>query len=214
MPRMKPMIYKKYKTYKKVPVSKAVKAYVAKTLDNRIEDKFSTSGLVSVFGGVGTSWVEYYPAIGEGVSADSERVGRRISIKSIEIRGIMKSADIYNVNRCVISVSTSGAPMSACGVSINQPLLKSTPVGKVCRRILYDKYTTIEPNFIEGEGYAPSLKQFKYYKSFKKPLLITYGDSTTYSFDRMIVVSIISDSIIASHPAFINGYVVVKYEDA
>jgi len=214
MPRMKPMIYKKYKTYKKVPVSKAVKAYVAKTLDNRIEDKFSTASIYSVFGALSTSWTEYYPVIGEGVSGDSERIGRKIGIKSIELRGIMVPADLYNVLRVVVSISSSGAPMSACGVGISQPLLKSTPVGKVCKRILLDKYIPLDQNFMDGEAYVPKLKQLKYFKSFKKPLMITYGDSTTYSFDKMIVVSIISDSIITSHPSITTGYIVVKYEDA
>jgi len=205
----------KSKNYKKAPVSKAVKAYVARTLDNKIEDKFITKALTTV-GSIGTSWTEIYPGIIEGTAGDSNRIGRRLSIKSIEIRGVLKPADAYNVVRMVLSVSSSASPMVGSGVGIDDPLLKPSYIGKVLKRVLFDKYILLNQGLIDSATteYTPKLVPFKYYKTFKKPIIVTYADSLSTTFDKILVLSIISDSIIASHPVFTNGYIVMRYEDA
>jgi len=209
---------------KKLPNNRAITAIVRRQLDRAIEDKISYHSFEDE--NVTQVWTEYNvctPALG----ADSgQRIGRRIRIKSLEIRiaviqgsNELLTDDAFNLVRFIVALYNSkvNTPLATNGVTMSTPLLRTTTVGGSCLIKKYlDQYFTLNVSSTEqgdGDGYTPQIKLFKYYKKFKN-LYIDYGSGNNIDFDKQLHFSFLSDSIAATHPYIYKGWWVCRYEDA
>lgn len=220
------MVFKRFprrfrkRYFKRFPIKKMI----AKQLEKNVEWKSYTTDLLYQYGAIGSSWIEQGISenIAEGVT-ENTRVGRKLTIKSIEIRGVISQGsvggitdDAYNVIRMVIGHfnGNTAAPMTAAGIGIDMQIDRhSHTLTKLVKKYL-DKYITLVPANVITAGYTPQLKMFKYYKKFPKGITVHYGDDTSSHYDHNLVVSMISDSAAAVDPGFINGYMKVSYTDA
>ena len=207
-------------------VTKSVKNYVDRKLDSHIEDKRCATDLSVAFGSIGSIWKERTLfQVSQGVK-NSERVGNRIRVKSIEIKGVVSQSSAesaldepYNVLRIVLghyrgSVIT---PLTSGGATLNTPITKHENTGETLIKKYLDKYiplTVVSTEKGSGDGYTPSLKQVKYYKRFKKGKLIEFMDNTTGTYNGMMILSMLSDSSAIPNVGFVAGYMVVTFEDA
>lgn len=220
---------KKWKSTRKATgkVSKAVKKYVAKTLDNQIEDKFNiidmTAGGLS---SIPSTWVEVQGVNPAQGLAKNNRIGTKIRVKSIEVNAVIAQGsggvltdDPYNIMRIVIGKYSgqTTTPLATAGVTINQPIKKDWTSGRGTLIQKYvDRYVPLMVASTEkggGDGYTPALKRFKYYKRFKN-FVISYNDDTTNYPSQRLIMSLISDSAAVTNPGFVAGYALVRYEDA
>lgn len=203
----------------------ASKAYVNKKIDRMIEDKVQQSSLVASFGTITTAWNELVLSLPAQGVAENNRLGRKYIIKALEIKGVLCQGsgsnitpdDTYNVVRIVIGLynQSSTTPLSGLA-SLVTPITKTHfTQGRLIRKY-YDKYITLVVTSVNtaNNNYVPQLKNFKYYKRFRKPLIINFGDDTTNFPDKYLVMSAISDSAAPTNPGFIAGYIKCTYEDA
>lgn len=214
-----------YRKSRKTYVPRSVKSYITKTLDKSIEDKHIVRNLTD-WNSISTSWSEFnMSSMAQGTGGEY-RIGRRIKIKSLLIKGVLCSGvnqtsldDAYNVVRIVIGTFTFGSgttPLASYAITINQPIDSTVGVAAV-QKLYLDKYITLNCSTNEkgpGDGYAPVLKNFNYYKKFKKPIYINFADDTATTPNKRLFFSLISDSVAVPHPGFINGYIYMRYEDA
>lgn len=207
-------------------VTKSVKNYVDRKLDAMVEDKRISTDLEVVFGSIGSTWKERTLfQVSQGVHS-YERVGNRIRVKSIEIKGVVSQSSAesaldepFNVLRIVLghyrgSVLT---PLTSGGATLNTPITKHENTGETLIKKYMDKYiplTVVSTEKGGGDGYTPSLRQVKYYKRFKKGKIIEFVDSTIGTYNGMMVLSMISDSNAIPHVGFVAGYILVTFEDA
>lgn len=211
--------------YRRAVVSRPVRRYVARALDRNIEDKGTATLMTSNFASVTTTWVEFWCSGWAQGLTGSTRIGRKVQIKSLEINGIYAGGtnetaldDPYNVLRIVVAVFNGNAgttPLQSTGITINTPIKRDTVRGLV--RKYYDKYKPVQVASTEkggGDGYAPGLRVFKYFKRFKRPLHLVFADDTNNYPSIRLFVSMVSDSVAIPNPGFINGYMIVKYQDA
>jgi len=218
--RSKKRFYKKSKT-----VPRAVKTYVTKTLDKQTEDKVMYYTLQGLYTTIPNTWTERSlctPVVG---TSGGDRIGRRIKIKSIQIKGVLTGGqdelltdDSYNVVRLVLATfnyPSGTTPLATYAATIDQPLIKNINLAAL-RRVYFDKYIPLSCTSTEkggGDGYTPMPKLVKYYKKFNN-LYVTFGDDTVASPDKRLFLSAISDSAAVTHPGFVNGFILIKYEDA
>lgn len=207
-------------------VPPSVRAYVRRAIDYNVEDKHISYNLDTLFSSVSNNWTEANVCNPDQGDTVSTRVGRRIRIKSIEIKGIflggisdLSTDDVYNTVRIVIGVyqGTSNTPLAAGGQGYDNPLIATsgTSAGQRLIKKYYDKYHAIQTcGKGLGAGYAPVPREFEYYKRFKKPIVVTYGDSTDDYPSKALIMSVHTDSLAASNPGFVCGYVMCKFEDA
>lgn len=216
----------KQKSNNKKKVTKSVKNYVARKFDAMVEDKRISTALPYAFGSIGSTWNERTLfQVTQGVH-NYERVGNRIRVKSIEIKGVISQASAesaldepFNVIRIVLghyrgSVLT---PLTAGGATLNTPITKHDNTGQTLIKKYMDKYiplTVVSTEKGGGDGYTPSLKQVKYYKRFKKGKIIEFMDNTTGTYNGMMVLSMLSDSGAIPNVGFVAGYILVTFEDA
>nr|UOF80228.1 capsid protein [Cressdnaviricota sp.] len=222
------MVSKTKKTTKKTAtVSTAVKKYVAKKLDNAIEDKYNiidmtAGGLTSI----PSTWVEVNGVNPAQGIAKNQRIGTKIRVKSIEVNAVLAQGsgsvltdDPYNIMRIVIGKYTgqTATPLATAGITMHQPIKKDwTDARGTLIQKYVDRYVPLEVQSTEkggGDGYTPALKSFRYYKRFKN-FVITYNDDTNNYPNQRLIMSVISDSGAVTNPGFVAGYTVVRYEDA
>lgn len=218
---------KKYSSYK--PNIKQVKRIVQKEIDNRIEDKVMWFKLPTEFPSIGT-WDEANianPIQGDG---GSERIGKKINVKSVEIKGTLAGGanesavdDFYNTVRIIIGLwnCANNTPMAtletATAGMINSPVKKGVDDYALLEKKYLDKYIPFGVRTTEkgaGDGYTPDIKSFKYYKKFKKPIGIVWSDEGNTYPNHRLIMSCGSDSAAIPHPGFVAGYCIVHYEDA
>lgn len=217
---------KTYKKYKLQKVPKSVKNYVDRKLDTTVEEKRLPTDLKVAFGSIGTMWTERTLfQVSQGVK-NSERIGNRIRVKSIEIKGIVSQSSAesaldepYNVLRIVLGHYKGSAvtPLTLGGAGLNTPITKHENTGATLIKKYMDKYiplTAVSTEKGGGDGYTPSLKQVKYYKRFKKGKIIEFMNHTTGTYNGMFVLSMLSDSSAIPNPGFVAGYMIVTYDDA
>lgn len=214
---------KKYKRTGKV--SKAIKKYVTKALDIHIEDKYLTDALSTDFASVGTTWIEKNLALPTQGTANTQRIGAKIRVKSLEITGVLAGGadeslldDAFNVMRCVIATYNGGVttPLGTASASIDEPIIIQTTTSTLKRKY-FDRYLHFDVASTEqgaGDGYTPQTKTFKYFKRFPKGLLITFADSSVSFPNTRLIMSMISDSAAVPHPGFVRGFWKISYEDA
>lgn len=229
-PNRTPMAYKRIKRSRRRynrKVSRAVKRYVSKKLDNATEDKFNiinmtAGGLTSI----PSTWVEVALCNPGQGTAKNQRIGTKIRIKSIEVNAVLSAGanqvvtdDAYNVFRMVVGRYTvqTATPLATAGITLNDPIKKdwnnarSTLITKYMDRYIPLTVTSTEKG--AGDGYAPGLKLIKFYKRFKN-LVVTYNDDTINYPSSRLLMGFISDSAAVTNPGFVAGYTLVRYEDA
>lgn len=213
-----------------VTFAKRVKAVVA-----RVEEKkmiWSSSG---AFASVGYGGVA--PAsqpqdvelsnIALGTSS-TQRIGRKYRIRSVELRGVLvggQSAlptdDTYNHFRIIIATWNGDSGATPIHTNSVHPL---TPVTRDMsgypgewNHNLIHKY--LDKHFIlkcvgmdAGNGYIPDPRMFHYKKKFKGGLVITTDDANA-SPDKRLILSMVSDSLLAPSPGFEHLIIIVKFTD-
>lgn len=215
------------RTYRKTYVPRPVKKYVQKQIDRNTENKLRNLNLVTQFGTVTNTWNEYcFNTLAQGI-AKEQRIGNKIKIKSLEVKGVIASGanelptdDAYNVLRVVIALydGSTVTPLATAGRGLNDPLRVDylSANGRLKRKFL-DKYVALEVTGTEqgaGDGYVPGLRHFKYYKNFKKGITINWSNDTTNYPSANLIMSCISDSVAVTNPGFVAGYAIMTFEDA
>lgn len=216
------------KTYRKVRNDwRALKSMVVRQIDRNVENKQITVSLNATYGAITSNWTESdLTNVAEGVTGNG-RIGRKLKLRSIEVKGVMATGDSesladdpYNVVRIVIGLwsgSAGATPLGTALTTINAPIRKNLGTRNFLIRKYYDKYIPLSVTSTEkggGDGYTPQTKLISYFKRFKRPILITYGDDTVTYPDKRFIFAAISDSSGVPSPGFIAGYIVVSYEDA
>jgi len=201
-----------------------VKRYVKRVLDIRTEDKHVGFEVPNEFGTLGSSWTEKVvcnPSQGDG---EGERIGRKIRVKSLSFHGILQQGanllatdDAFNCFRFVLAwwKPFNIAPCATISLPFNRPLEKGYPGGIYVQRKLFDFTFPMVAHGLEragGDGYVPSLRKFKFYKRLN--MTMHWDDDTTNNPDKILVLSMLSDSAAVTNPGFIAGYCCVTYEDA
>lgn len=197
-----------------------------KAIHNNIENKILTERMVTNYSSVSNTWSESsLMLIPQGIG-NNQRIGNQIRIRSLEVNGIIAEGssgspadDIYNVMRIVIALwsgSTVTTPLQTAATSLDACIRRTNAPQGLLKKY-YDKYiplTVASTTDNAGNGYCPNLRKFKYYKIFKKGLLIDFGNSGTLTPDKRLIMSMITDSFGIPNPGFITGYWAISYEDA
>lgn len=215
----------------KTPYRSRGKKYVTKkqlyrAIHSNIENKIISDRLVTNFSSVSNTWSELPIMLVAQGTGNNQRIGNQIRLKSIELNGVIAQGssaspadDIYNVMRIVIAAwsgSTVTTPLQSAAVGLDA-VIRRTNAPQGLLKKYHDKYiplTVASTTDNAGNGYCPNLRKFKYFKVFKKPLLIDFGAATTLTPDKRVIVSMLSDSFGIPNPGFITGYWAVSYEDA
>lgn len=213
------------KTYSgKKKTKQSVKALVKTQLTALSETKMrTTSVLASDFGSISNEWINI-PLTNITLGTDFfQRIGSKISLKSIEFRGVLvgganESAfdDPYNVVRIVLSRwdGESVTPFSTLsGHSMHIPINRTIAGCPGMKSKYYDKYIAMNVSSPEkgaGDGYAASARVISFKKTFKKGIPIIY--STVGASDKFFL-SMLSDSLAVPHPGFVTGYCMVTWKD-
>lgn len=216
---------RQYGPKRKVP--KAVKNYVLKAIDAAHEDKMRNVSMVTDFGAITSTWTEIVcNTIAQGDEVN-QRSGRRIRIKSLHIDGVICTGasqaaldDPYNVVRLVIGLyqqGTTNTPLTTGLASLTAPInsVVSTD-GRIIKKY-YDKFIPLQVTSTEkgdGDGYTPQLKRIKYYKHWRKGIIVDYNGAASNVYNKLLCISMLSDSAAAPSPGFIAGYWVMRFEDA
>lgn len=228
------MFHSRYsrRSYRRRPyVPRPVRSYVRRAISANVENKRAAYSLVQFFNSVGSAWVELnLTRITQGTGIFA-RVGRRVNVRSIEIKGALAQGasggafdDPYNCMRIILGLwtglaSANSAPLGSSSLTINSPISPWNAAGSVAtyrmQRKYLDRYITFSsPSRADETSLVPATRTFRYFKLFKRPMFIQYSDDTGESADHFFTISMISDSAAVPNPGFISGYVVLTYEDA
>lgn len=212
MPLYKKKLYRKKKLY----VSKPVKKYVRKVLDRQIEDKSIHNDLTAIapFQSIGNTWDTYTccnPAQG---TTGITRVGRKIRIKSFELYGILSAGDSSNCVRIALYTADVGTTLTA--VDMDWKLARDRVGGGNLGTVYYDKFVPVQFTPYDGSaGTGVSQQKIVHIKKyFKNPIVVTYADDSTTTYNKTLFLSVISDSVAIPNPGFTRGYAIARFEDA
>jgi len=180
------------------------------------------AGLASI----GNIWYEHdmLGLIIAGVDS-SNRVGRRIAVRSIAIKGVLAGGaigtggvdDYYNTVRMVViqmkaaKSGTSLTPLNTAGISMHSTLNSSTVSGFV--KLHKDHFYGFNNNPYAAGLCAPEVKEIDFYKRFKEPLVVDYSGITLNHDQTQIYIAMISDSSGVPNPGFVSGYYEVRFTD-
>ena len=133
-------------------------------------------------GSVGAVWYEH-DMLGQIVAGTDffNRVGRRIGVHSITIRGVIAGGatgvggvdDLYNTFRLAVlrfgAAKSGGAllPLNTLGMTLHQPINKSTVPGFV--KLYKDHYYAMSNNPWAAGFSSPATVSIDFYKKFKQP---------------------------------------------
>lgn len=188
-------------------VPRPVKSYVRRSIFRANEQKMRDYDLSTVFATLPNTWVEQdVSTVGEG-DALYQREGREIRITSLEIKCTFHVVDNPgNTFRVVIGLfnGTQATPLATAGVSYDNILV---PVA--CRNFLMKKYFD---KYICINTASETDRYFHYFKKFKKPIVIKFGDDTSTYPDKRLFVSIMSDSGAVTHPYVAAGYSLTRFQ--
>lgn len=183
--------------------------------------RFSRSGtelktqlqpLPAGFNSVGSTWVEsdLLSTLAQGDDI-GQRNGRRIFVRGLEIRGVIAGAqsniatdDAYNNMRIVVAryTGTAGslAPLgsSGGGVTLASPVIPG--YGQNCLQVLYDKTHVLQAPGRDSVGYVATAKAISI--KLRLNVLCTFQGTGAVTNNDHIVVSCISDSVLAPNPGW------------
>lgn len=217
--------FRRYRRVFKKRVPKNIYRFVKKQIDQNIENKLSTQDLHDNFGSLTTSYTEKCLTQLSVGPEKYKRIGNIVRIRSLEIYGALVGGasgvaadDPYNVVRIIVGVYNSGTltPLGTAGYGISTVIRTDSDnaVGQLTHKIL-DKYVPLQvASNGTSAGFAPGVKIIKFYKRFKKPIVIKYDSTVNTSGSKQIIMSVVSDSTLPTHPGFEVGYVTITFEDA
>lgn len=175
------------------------------------------------FNSIGSSWVEFdlFNSISQGDDI-GQRNGRRIYVRAIEIRGILAGAqsniatdDTYNNVRLVLAKYTGAAgsitPLGSSGGAIVITTSIVPGYGQNVQRVFYDKLHTLQSPGRDSVGYMSTAKTITI--KLKTPMLVTFNGSGAGTQMDHVVLSAISDSVIAPNPGFTYFGATVYFTD-
>lgn len=207
---------------------------IVRTINAVKEKQHNYFGLQTIFPSIDSDWYDQTLTLLESdLTAtsgedDSCRRGDEILVTSVEIKAVISTGaedgitdDLYNNMRIVLALWTgfgSNAPMYTLSYPIDKPLLRELIPGaagapRLIKKYL-DQYIPLEVSgagHAAGTGYIPKLVQFNYYKKFKTPIHITYNASTATSGDKILTLSVTSDSATLTNPGFVRGFVKMTF---
>jgi len=176
------------------------------------ELKSFTSGLPAGFNSIGNAWVEtdVFSAIAQGDDI-SQRNGRRIYVRAIEIRGVLAGAqsnivtdDAYNDLRLIVAKYTGGTgnitPLASAGAGMSLTSAIIPGNGHNCQRVFYDQLHTLQSPGRDSVGYVATAKTITI--KLKTPMLVTFSGTAAGTQMDHVVISATSDSLVAPNPGF------------
>jgi len=219
--------YRKKRTYQK-KTYRQQKAVIKRVVHSLSEYKSQQFTLVSLFPSISSSWIEQdiLGSIIQGTDAFGQRVGRQISVSSLQIKGLLFGGatgsggldDYYNDIRMVVmrtkidKLGGAITPLTASGITINSPLTKNSIAG--LDKVYSDKYIGLTNNPYGNALCAPAHRAINMYLKFKTPLKITYTGTGADRNQTQLYICLISDSGIIPSPGMTVGFVKVNYTDA
>ena len=217
--------------YRRRPyVSRPIRSYVRRVVASNIENKRAVCDLSTSYSSISGAWNEVnLNRIPQGVDVFS-RTGRRINVRSIEIKGVLcqgtsgtAADDPYNVVRVILGLYTGphdvGPLFASSTLTVNSPVSTwdvggSSANQRMIRKYLDRYFSFSSPSPRNESGYVPATTPFRYFKRFVKPMHIQFGDGSANSADKWFWLSMVSDSVAVPNPGFISGYCVLTYVDA
>jgi len=176
------------------------------------ELKTQLLALPAGFNSVGSSWVEsdVLALLAQGDDI-GQRNGRRIYLRGLEIRGILAGAqsnivtdDAYNNLRIVVARYTGTAggitPLGSSGGGVNFSGPVVPGYGQNCLQVYYDKTHSLQSPGRDSVGYIATAKPISI--KLKLNMLCTFQGTGSGSNNDHIVVSCISDSLVAPNPGW------------
>ncbi|AUM61641.1 putative capsid [uncultured virus] len=192
------------------------------------EKKYFLSSFTD-FAALNNVWHEYlFGIMSQGV-ANGQRIGNRVEISSVNIRLTLESGntggvfdDSHETLRIVMAVWDRKDKDTTVSTQLEEGTRRgfSDPITRTdmpgLKRKLLDKFIHMVPQGTNmgDTGYTAVLKEFKYQKKFKKPIVITFKDNTALRPDQVLALSMLSDSAVVPHPGAISGWVSWRYTDS
>jgi len=195
------------------------------------EPKIVPYSLATDYPAIDNTWHEHnFGVLAEGV-AGQQRLGERYYIESIYLTGHLMGGqsvaadDPYNFVRIVIGLWNMGAgttPLASLAAQMDDPLWKKAPFTGVdpaglaqnLKWKIWDKTIKLQsPGMMADGDLMPAVRNVTYYKKFKKPIVMQFGNVATTYANHSLIVSMISDSSLAPSPGFLTGYIYVKFRD-
>lgn len=212
MPMGKIYKYTKKSTKKQEPTM-AIKKYVNNAIYKNMEFKYSACVITSIFSSIPTTWVESdLTSVNQGDTGVT-RDGSQIQVHAVQIDAVLSNGDNRNTIRVILALwdHTSDSPLADNAAGIDSIIIKQNINGYTDGMIrkYVDQYITFTEPYDGGDD----IKRFKYYKRFKKPLLIRFSTGGTTNSKRLIL-SMISDSGAVPNPGVINGHAHILFTDA
>lgn len=205
--------------------SRAFAKRVKKIVYSTAEKKIQSLDVGSLFSSVSVSPQEQ--ALGQMSQGTSSitRVGRRIAIHSFVFRGtlvagctgVQATDDGYNRFRIVLGLYDGDytVPLSTLGVGVDTPFNKILYGTDHLLRKYWDKHIILNTHAdLDGTGALPYPRIIHKVIKFKRPIIITTRDDTTFSPDKHLYLSMVSDSTAVPNPGFLSGaYAYIRYTD-
>jgi hypothetical protein len=183
--------------------------------DTRTETKYLVGSLNSDFSSVSTTSipVELTTSIDEGDDF-SNRDGRKIFFDSLLLQGTLVGGqsnvvtdDAYNLFRIIVYENAGTAAPPAIGVTAFLTPEITASMGK----IFYDGLVMLHTPGLNSTGYIPAVKLVSVTIPIKK--YIRYATTTGIGSPNGIYLVMVSDSSAVSHPGFVAGTYVIKFQD-
>lgn len=192
--------------------SATIEQRVDRQLSRRAEKKKAVTSMPSVYGSVGTTWIETdLTSIAQG-DLVTNRDGDMIQIYSIKMEGVAQGADVYNVMRVYLALwdGRSSTPLATNGATLDSDITRTVPTGAGLIKCYYDKYLAFSQNYDSG---PTNSEKIDYYIKFKTPLRITYTSNTAGTANRRLIIGMLTDSVAIAHPGFIAGRITLTFND-
>lgn len=213
---------RRYRKKRSTKVAPKVKRYVQKAIHKDVETKFANLNLTANFSSIGSGWTEYEMTnISQGTGISS-RVGNQIRLRGLFIGGSivggqtnLATDDNRDTMRIIIALwdSANAIPLTTNLADMNSLVAKETSAGKGLVKKYVDTIVQLRSPGRDSTGYLPALRYFKKFVKLHNTL-VRYAGSASTTANRKLVISMISDSALVSHPGFTQGRHTLYFEDA
>lgn len=160
--------------------------------------------------------------LGQG-SNSYTRVGKRLEVSKIRwcftvatgVTGVNATDDSFNQIRIVLAQWDSEATANPFGSILMDSNIDQFNYGSLLRRKFYDRKKVMYSRAQGSEvGYDPGIHTFRGTIKFKKPIRINFKTEDNTQPTSRIVLSVMSDSSVPTHPYVIqNGWIHTHYTD-
>lgn len=184
------------------------------------EVKHNASPLASSFSSIGGAWVEVdLTNIAQSVTQVT-RVGDHIRAKSFSLNGVLVGGqsnlatdDNRNIVRIVLAWwdSSSATPLATNGATIDSRIQSDELFGKGLLKMIYNKTVVLTSSGRDSTGYMPAQRFVKIWKKLYR--YVSYSNVTGTTAGQKLILSMISDSAVVSHPGFVQGNYFFKFTD-